>query len=220
MNPYVAFALAMCGIVGLSLAGTAYLAAHFNRRAKADLATRLRPLAEAIEGTVDLEEATVAGRYRGQLAFGRVVSAQGGIGRLFHVELVDSAGGDGWEWSSLPRKDDPEPARAFEGGSALETRLAAAGIEWVKVSEVVPESAHQRFGVRYEPEAGMVRLLRAMRNRADIPEAEQFLRQLDLLVRVGGANRRAQVGVGMAAGESAAPDPAATVTADAATSQP
>ena len=104
MDPYLATALAMCVIVLLSLAGTAYLAAMFNRRAKADLRERLEPLAAAIDGTIDLDEAKVEGRYQGQIAIGRMANAPGGFGRLFHVELVDAAGGEKWEWSSLPQK--------------------------------------------------------------------------------------------------------------------
>lgn len=201
MDPYVAFGLAMCLIVGLSLAGTAYLAAHFNRRGKADLAARLEPLAAAIAGETDLGEARVRGRHRGQLAFGRVASAQGGIGRLFHVELVDAAGGAGWEWSSLPSKQRDEPTRAFEGDAALAERLAAAGVRWEELATVVSDGARQRFGFLYDPEAGMVRLSRAMRSRLDIPDAETFVRQLDALAALGEANRRAQ-------GEAATASPA------------
>lgn len=189
MNPYLAATVAMCVIVVLSLAGTAYLAAHFNRRAKVDLAARLNPLAEAIGGETDLDEARVSGRYAGQLVFGRVGSAPGGFGRLFHVEVVDAAGGEGWEWSSLPAKDAPAPTRAFDGGPDLERRL---GVDWAALTEVVPEAARQRFGFLYDPTAGMVRLSRAMRTRLDIPDPAVFLRQLEALVRLGDANRRAQ----------------------------
>lgn len=206
MDPYVAFGLAMCAIVGLSLAGTGYLAAHFNRRGKADLAARLAPLAAAIGGTADIEEATVEGRWRGQLAFGRVVGAQGGIGRLFHVEIVDAAGGEGWEWSSLPAKEAPAPTRTFEGDAPLRGRLEEAGVRWEELAAVVPEGERQRFGFLYDPVAGMVRLTRAMRTRVDIPDAETFGRQLDALAGLGAANRRAQGRTGGAA-PSAPPTP-------------
>lgn len=189
MNPYLAATLAMCVVVVLSLAGTAYLAAHFNRRAKVDLAARLDPLAGAIGGEVDLDEARVAGRHGGQLVFGRVASAPGGFGRLFHVEVVDAAGGEGWEWSSLPAKGAPAPTRAFDGDPALERRL---GVDWAALTEVVPEADRQRFGFLYDPGAGMVRLSRAMRTRLDIPDPVSFLRQLDALIGLGDANRRAQ----------------------------
>lgn len=189
MNPYLATAIAMCVIVALSLAGTAYLAMMFNRRAKADLSARLTPLAEAIGGTIDLDDAVVEGRYAGHLVFGRVANAPGGIGRLFLVEVVDSAGGEGWEWSSLPVKGAPTPERTFDGGAALEQRL---GIDWNRFVMVVPNAESQRFGVAYDPAAGTLKLPRAMRSRNDIPDRTSFLAQLDALVSVGLLNRRAQ----------------------------
>lgn len=191
MNPYLATAIAMCVIVLLSLAGTAYLAAMFNRRAKSDLRARLEPLAAAVDGVVDVDEARVEGRYQGQIAIGRVANAPGGFGRLFHVELVDSAGGEGWEWSSLPEKKRPDPVRGFEGDPALRERLLA-DIDFAEAALVVPDDRAQRFGFLYDPAAGMVRLTREMRTRLDIPDAETFTRQLETLRRIGEANRRAQ----------------------------
>ncbi|MGI9254635.1 MAG: hypothetical protein ACR2J8_12895 [Thermomicrobiales bacterium] len=189
MNPYVQFGIAMCGVVGISLAGTGYLAAHFNRKAKADMQARLGPLAEAIGGEADIEEATVTGRYRDAIAFGRVSTAPGGFGRLFHVELVDSAGGSKWEWSNLPIKGEPEPKRTFDGDPALQDRL---GLDWDALAAVVPDAKKQRWGWIYDPEAGMVRLTREMRTRIDIPDADQFTSQLAVLAGIGEANRRAQ----------------------------
>jgi hypothetical protein len=189
MNPYLATAIAMCAIVVLSLAGTAYLAAVMNRRAKEDLLARLEPLAAVIDGAPDIDEARVEGRYDGQIAIGRVANAPGGFGRLFHVELVDAAGGQGWEWSSLPEKKRPDPVRTFEGDAALRDRLA---VDFEEVATVVPEDRAQRFGFLYDPEAGMVRLTREMRTRLDIPNAETFRAQLDTLRLLGEANRRAQ----------------------------
>ena len=192
MNPYLATAIAMCAIVLISLAGTAYLAAMFNRRAKADMRARLDPLAAAIDGTADVEEARLEGRYNGQIAIGRVSNAPGGFGRLLHVELVDSAGGQKWEWSSLPQKKPPALIRTFEGDQALQERL---GIDFPEVAKVVPNDEQERFGFIYDPEAGMMRLTREMRTRLDIPDAETFLRQLATLQELGEANRRAQAGV-------------------------
>lgn len=189
MNPYLATALAMCVIVLLALGGTAYLAAMFNRRAKQDLQERFAPLAEAIAGEADVEEARLEGRYQGQIAIGRISNAPGGFGRLFHVELVDAAGGEGWEWSSLPQKKPPALIRTFEGDAALQERL---GIDFVAAAQVVPNDEQERFGFVYDPAAGMMRLTREMRTRLDIPDAETFLRQLEMLQRLGAANRRAQ----------------------------
>ena len=189
MDPYLATAIAMCVIVAVSLALTAYLAVMFNRRAKADLAARLGPLAEAIGGKTDVEEAVVKGRHAGHIAFGRVANAPGGMGRLFHVEIVDAAGGEAWEWSSLPVKGAPEPRRTFEGDPTLERRL---GVDWAELSRVVPDATRQRFGFAYDPARGMLRLTREMRSRLDIPDAPTFVAQLDALLRLGRANRRAQ----------------------------
>lgn len=190
VNPYLATALAMCVIVLISLAGTAYLAAMFNRRAKADMQARLDPLAAAIDGTADVEEARLDGRYNGQIAIGRVSNAPGGFGRLFHVELVDSAGGEPWEWSSLPQKKPPALIRTFEGSPELEQRL---GVDFPAVAaKTVPNDEQERFGFIYDPEAGMMRLTREMRTRLDLPDAPTFLRQLATLHDLGEANRRAQ----------------------------
>ncbi|MFM9105835.1 MAG: hypothetical protein ACKOWF_03970 [Chloroflexota bacterium] len=189
MNPYLQFGLAMCLLVGLALGGTAWLAAMFNRKAKADLQARLEPIAAAIGGTPDVEEARVEGRYDGAIAFGRAANAPGGFGRLFHVELVDSAGGSRWEWSSLPVKGQPEPTRSFDGGDDLERRL---GLDWNALAAVVPDASRQRWGWIYDPDAGMVRLTREMRGRGDIPDPAQFTAQLEALRRIGEANRRAQ----------------------------
>ena len=189
MNPYLATAIAMCAIILLSLAGTAYLAAVMNRRAKEDLLARLQPLAAVVDGTADIEEARVEGRYDGQIAIGRVANAQGGFGRLFHVELVDSVGGQKWEWSSLPDKKLPDPIRTFEGAAGMRERL---GIDFEAEAAVVPDDRAQRFGFLYDPEAGMVRLTREMRSRLDIPDAETFRAQLQTLRRIGEANLRVQ----------------------------
>lgn len=199
MDPYLAFGLAMCVIVLISLGGTAYLAAMFNRRAKADLRERLEPLAAIIDGEVNLDEASVAGRHRGQLAYARIVSAQGGMGRLFNVEIVDSAGGAPWEWSSLPEKNAPQPVRTFEGDPGLERRL---GADWPALAAVVPDDTKQRFGFLYDPGAGMVRLSRSMTGRNDIPDPATFTRQLDALIELGIANRAAQAAPASAVGEN------------------
>ncbi len=191
MNPYLATAIAMCVIVLLSLAGTAYLAAVLNRRAKSDLQARLEPLAAVIDGEVDLEEGCVEGRFRGQIAIGRVANAPGGFGRLFHVELVDSAGGVPWEWSSLPDKKGSGLTRTFEGDAEVKERLLSR-IDFEEVASVVPDDRAQRFCFQYDPTAGMIRLTREMRTRLDIPDAETFTRQLEALQRIGEANRRAQ----------------------------
>jgi len=191
VNPYVATALAMCLIVALSLAGTAYLAVLFNRRAKEDLVRALTPLAEAIDGEISLDDAQVSGRFDGDIVFGRMASGQGGIGRLFHVDRIDAAGGTAWEWSSLPSKDKSlPPARHFESSdSTLENKLA---LDWLVLASVVANADHDRFGFIYDPGAGHVRFTRAMHSRRDIPTPDVFLGQLAALGTIANANRRAQ----------------------------
>jgi hypothetical protein len=138
-----------------------------------------------------VEEARVEGRFHDQIAIGRVANAPGGFGRLFHVELVDSAGGASWEWSSLPDKKGPGLTRTFEGDPDVKERLLSR-INFEEAATVVPDERAQRFGFLYDPAAGMVRLTREMRTRLDIPDAETFTRQLETLHRIGEANRRAQ----------------------------
>jgi hypothetical protein len=75
MSPYVIFAIAMLGIVIIALVVTGNLAAGFNERAKRDLRSTLDPLAEMLEGSVELESAQVNGRHHGQITTAQVVSA-------------------------------------------------------------------------------------------------------------------------------------------------
>lgn len=202
VNPYLATTIAMCLILALSLGGTAYLAAYFNRRAKNDLEGKLRPLAEAVHGSVDLDGAVVEGRYDGDLVFGRVETGAGGIGRVFHVDRIDAAGGARWERSFLPSRNDSRAAAvAFESDDpSLEERL---GLDWAGLSEVVANATTTRFGFIYDPVAGHVRLTRAMASRNDIPDASRFLRQLDALGKIARENRRAQhTSVSPVAGDS------------------
>ena len=54
MNPYLSFSIAMCAVGFVALAGTAYLASYFNRRSKNDIELALRPLADFVDGDVDV----------------------------------------------------------------------------------------------------------------------------------------------------------------------
>ena len=75
MNPYVSATLAMCVIVILSLIATAYMAMYFNKRAKADLQQEMNPLADVIDGELNLEDAVVEGKFRGHIAEGRMATS-------------------------------------------------------------------------------------------------------------------------------------------------
>lgn len=191
MNPYVSFGLVMCGIVLVSLAATAYMAVAFNRRAKADLTAALTPLAAAIGGELDIDEASVQGRYAGHIVGGRMTNATDGAGRVFRTEIVDSAGGVAWQFLSEPaRRQGESPAHRFESSkSELAEHLKLEGD--ARLAAVV-DSLRDRFRLDYDPETGRLRFERAMRTRKEIPDDARFRRQLDLLVALGQANRRAQ----------------------------
>lgn len=189
MNTYLAFGLVMLVIVVISLFVSGMLAASFNERAKRDLEEALEGLAERIEGTVDVEEATVTGRFRGHITSGRMQSAPGGMGRIFETKLVDGAGGE--QWRVLVRRpktedaafeveyDGPEDVRGPLGDpvvDALRELLIYAG--WFEAS--------------YSPHEGQLRLTRAMQARRDIPSPDRFERYLEALHAVAALNRAAQ----------------------------
>jgi hypothetical protein len=93
VNPYLATAIAMCVISIIAIILTAYLATHMNRKAKADLAERLQPLADLLDGELLAEEVTVRGRWQDHIAEGRMANALDGPGRVFFTRIIDSAGG-------------------------------------------------------------------------------------------------------------------------------
>lgn len=180
----------MCAIVFLALAGTSYLAVYFNRKAKEDLEAALIPLAEVVEGTIDLDEASLSGRYKGHLTSAKVSTLPGGMGRVFLISLIDGAGGDPWQWT-LTRSKDP-------GGESEGTFDAAPAGLWDAAAPVLepmitdPALFEAWFRVAYDPVAGHVQLIRPMRNRRDIPSAEAFRRLLDSLFAIASANRVVQ----------------------------
>ena len=183
MNPYILITLVMCGVIFIALAATAYLAVYFTRRAKADLAAALEPLAEVLDGESDPEEAQVSGRYRGKLAFGRVANAEGSLVRVFETEVIDAAGGEKWLFVRYPRKDlteyRPEGGVMFDSLPALERPDLAASLgiqtEWLQID--------------YSPEKGHLRITVPMGTRKDIPTADSFIHQLNLLDELSDENR-------------------------------
>lgn len=181
----------MCLIVFLALAATAYLAVFFNRRAKADLQSALDPLAELVHGSVDLENATVTGTFEGQIVAARMANAEGGAGRVFQTELVDPAGGVGWVFtSSPPRERGGEPRIEFAPDlPALREMLPSLN---TALPEEVADAKRERVRVSYHPDAGFLRLVKGMKTRRDIPDAEHLRAQLSLLLRLGDENRAVQ----------------------------
>jgi hypothetical protein len=190
VNPYLAFAIAMCVIVLLALAGTAYMAVFFNRRAKADLEAALRPLGEVIDGDVNVEEAFVKGRYAGHLTEGRVAQLAGGMGRVFHTSVIDGAGGSKWEWTVSRSKEPGGPdSHDFEGP---EGELKGGLLPLVQAVAGERSLAGGWFRVEYDPGPGHVRLTRSMRTRRDLPDATAFRNYLDRLVAIADENRAVQ----------------------------
>lgn len=190
MNPYVSFGLAMCLVVGIALFFTAYLAVVFNRRAKADLLATLTPLSLILEGEVDLEEARAKGRYRGHIAEGRVANAPDGPGKVFYTTVIDGAGGQPWQFT-IRRPKDP--------AAQIETKFDCASVEAAeRITPLIDELVRPLLDspgwlrIEYDPAPGHVRLSRPMITRKDIPRAELFLRQLDLLVEIAAKNRETQ----------------------------
>jgi len=183
VNPYLLITLVMCAVIFIALAATAYLAVYFTRRAKADLAAALEPLAEILDGESDPEEAQVAGRYRGKLAFGRVANAEGSLVRVFETEVIDAAGGEKWLFVRYPRKDQtelrPEDGAMFAALPTLQRADLAASLgiqtEWLQID--------------YSPEKGHVRVTVPMGSRKDIPTADSFIHQLNLLDSLSDENR-------------------------------
>ena len=181
----------MCAIVLIALIGTAYLAVYFNRRAKADLERLLTPLAGVIDGKVDLEDAEVKGSYRGNLVMARVANAAAGTVRLFQIDMIDAAGGTGWNVVySRPRREETAPRVEFEPREmGIRDELAPLAIE--HLAPLNPD-ATDWIQLEYSPEAGHVRFARPMKSRNEIPAAETFTRALDYLVQLGDANRALQ----------------------------
>lgn len=190
MNPYLSFGIAMCGVVLIALAGTAYMAVYFNRRAKKDLAAALQPLADAIGGEADLEEAVVSGRFDGHLAEGKIVVLPGGMGRVFSIGLVDGAGGSPWTWTlSRSREPGVPPTGAFEPHPG---EIATAIEPALQPLVEDPSLANGWFRVAYDPGAGQVVLTRPMKTRRDLPDGEMFQHFLDELKRIADQNRAIQ----------------------------
>lgn len=180
----------MCVICLIALAGTSYLAVYFNRKAKEDLGRALSPLAGVLEGTSDLDEATVSGRYRGHITLAKVTMLPGGMGRVFQIALTDGAGGEKWTWTLSRSKEpggeskgvfDNEPAGLWSSGGMVFEALTND-----------PALIEGWFRLEYDPAPGHVQLTRPMHNRRDIPGVETFTRFLDDLYDLADANRRVQ----------------------------
>lgn len=191
MNPYLATGLVMCGILFLAIVGTAYLAVFFNRRAKADMEAALAPLAAAIDGSVDVEEAAIEGRYGGTIAQARVTGAEGGAGRVFQVDLIDAAGGVRWRYRSVAHRDSPDPTSEFDSARP-DLRMALDSEFSIDKLRTIANPSKHWFWIEYDPEGGWVRLTSPMQTRRDIPDRDAFMKRLAYLRGLGDANRAVQ----------------------------
>jgi hypothetical protein len=200
MSPYIWFGLAMLAIVIVSLLVTGNLAAKFNERAKADLSAALEPLADQIGGSSDVESASIEGRYHGQIVTAKVLSGPGGMGRLFQTTMIEPAGGR--PWSAVvrrPREEGAQWERTFEASNGISPDLAP--VVHQRLDDLLPFPGW--FEIKYEPDAGALRLTRAMQSRRDIPTGERFARYLETLEHVAAQNRDVQEAQG--AGDATAP---------------
>jgi hypothetical protein len=189
MSPYLIFGLAMLGIVIFSLVVTGNLAAAFNDRAKKDLSTALEPLASEIGGVVELESAKVTGRHHGQITTGQVIPGPGGMGRLFQTTFVEPAGGESWKAVvRRPKSGEHDWERSFDASDALASELREPTFELLDSLLSFPGW----FELHYEPDAGTLKLTRAMQSRRDIPTLERFRLYLSTLEQAAAANRAAQ----------------------------
>jgi hypothetical protein len=180
----------MCGVVLLALAGTAYMAVFFTRRARADLEASLKPLAETLNGEANVEDGEVSGQYKGQLAFGRVGMAENSMNvRVFQVVLIDAAGGAGWLYAIIrPRKPD----------ASWEERIEPEGFDLLarypllQVSNQPPALlADVNWAqVEYSADAGHVRITKPMLTRKDIPDLEEFTALLAYADEIARVNRQ------------------------------
>ena len=187
MDAYLLTGLTMCLVLLVSLAGTAYLAVFFNRRAKDDLAAAYAPLAESVNGTFDIEKAEITGTRDGYHVFARMANASEGPGRVFQTDVLDAAGGDPWQYTSNPPSNrEPERTVEFEGSDEIR-QIVEPVIETESQRFLNPDE--ERFRVEYLPSQGFVRLVRAIRTRRDIPDAGVLSAQLDMLTGVARRNR-------------------------------
>ncbi|HEV2073917.1 MAG TPA: hypothetical protein VGR29_09775 [Thermomicrobiales bacterium] len=191
VNPYVLTGLVMCIVIIIALIGTSYLAVYFTRRAKVDLEQLLTPLAELLDGEVEIEEAEVKGRWRGYLVMARMANAAAGTVRIFQIDMIDPAGGDGWNFVySRPRKGHPEPEIDFQSTNQS-IRAALAGLEAFRLAPLEP-GKRDWLQLEYSPDAGYVRLARPMHGRNEIPAPLDFQVDLDYLVQLCDENRALQ----------------------------
>lgn len=191
----------MCLVILVALIGTAYLAVYFTRRAKADVERMLTPLAELTNGEANVDEADINGKWKDTIAQGRMANAAAGTVTLWQSDIIDSAGGEGWNFvysRPNPKKKDPaEEIEIVTDSPELRTWLETWTAE--DISPIQPQ-ATDWVQVEYSPEGGYVRVARPIKGRNEIPSADQFQNDLDFAHAIGAENRKRQEA--MKAGET------------------
>ena len=180
----------MCMVILIALVGTGYLAVYFTRRAKADVARLLTPLAEFIDGVADVEEAQVEGKWNGTLAQGRMASAAAGTVRLWQTDVIDAAAGEGWNYvysRPNPKKKPTDlDVEIVTGSQPIRDWLQT----WT-VDDLAPIRPNETdwVQVEYSPAAAYIRIARPMHGRNDIPTPDLFAQDLAFAESVGSRNR-------------------------------
>ena len=196
MDPYLATGLAMCAIILISIAGTSYLAVFFTRRAKADVARLLNPLAALLEdGSANVDDAEVTGRYEGALVFGRMARAAAGTVTIWQTDVIDSAGGESWNFV-YSRANPRKPVTDAEIDIVTDAPVLRTWLQSWTVEMIAPIAPleHDWVQVEYSAESGIVRVAHPIRNRNQIPPPADFQRDLTFAIHIGDQNRSRQQG--------------------------
>jgi hypothetical protein len=120
------------------------------------------------------------------------VSGPGGLGRLFETTFVEPAGGEAWSGVvRRPKSEEDAWERTFEGPEGFAQSIGPAIYDLLE--GLLPYPGW--FELKYDPEAGHLRLIRAMVSRRDVPTPDRFQRYLNVLEKAAEINRTAQPGV-------------------------
>ena len=192
MNPYVATGLAMCLVIVVALVGTGYLAVYFTRRAKADVRRLLSPLAEMINGEADVEEAHVTGRWKDTMVIGRMANAAAGTVTMWQSDLIDSAGGEYWNFVySRPNEKKQRPEEIEIVTESADLREWLETWTMADLSPIQPRETDW-VQVEYSGDGGYIRIARPIQGRNGIPEPDAFASDLDFAYAIGSQNRQRQ----------------------------
>lgn len=179
----------MCLVIVIALVGTGYLAVYFTRRAKADVLRLITPLAELIDGDANVDDAEVTGKWKDTLVIGRMANAAAGTVTMWQTDVIDSAGGEGWNF--VYSRPNPKKSRPEEIEIVTESEELRSWLETWTVESIVPiaPGATDWVQVEYSPEGGYIRIARPIPNRNGIPTPEAFQSDLDFAHRTGTENR-------------------------------